>query len=545
MGITDPGKNCSNAGIFLLACLLPLCLFGQIEKWVSCYNGPGNGADICSAVARGADGSIYAAGRIKGDDFSDFGVIGLDKDSGDTNWVYLYDGPGNGHDEGWSIICGADGNIYATGVSAEVLAGDLIVISLDTAGGVRWRSTYDGPGSAYDEGRTIVYGMNGDLYIAGRSTGNNGNHDIVAISFDKDTGDTNWVYRYDGPGAWHDWTSAMIQGEDRYLYIAGVSAGSSGTFDFTVIKLDTTGQERWVYEYDGPDGSSDCAYSIVYGQDGNLYAAGLSTGIGTYYDFTVVSLDTAGGERWVYRYATDTTDCAWSIVQGLDGNIYAAGFNACFYPTVISLGTSGAERWFYAFPGSGLGESWFWSIIRGIDGNLYAGGWVNCTGAETDFLVVSLDQSGGDNWAYCYNGPGSADDRIYSIAQSSDGNLYLGGLSDGGATNYDFTVMSLSPATAIEEEFSRNASAMPAFFTPTFFQGEIRLEFTNNQTVAGPLDIIVYDILGRVVLKRNYAEIGTTVLLDDFRLESLGAGVYFLAVLSGDKNLGRVKLVKR
>lgn len=48
--------------------------------------------------------------------------------------------------------------------------------------------------------------------------------------------------------------------------------------------------ENWVYRYHGPGNYDDMAYSLAYGADGNIYAAGYSDGGSTYYDFTVVSL---------------------------------------------------------------------------------------------------------------------------------------------------------------------------------------------------------------------------------------------------------------
>ncbi len=53
--------------------------------------------------------------------------------------------------------------------------------------------------------------------------------------------------------------------------------------------------ERWVYRYNGPGSSYDWANSLVYGADGNIYAAGGSYGIGTYDDFTVISLNPVVG----------------------------------------------------------------------------------------------------------------------------------------------------------------------------------------------------------------------------------------------------------
>ncbi len=53
--------------------------------------------------------------------------------------------------------------------------------------------------------------------------------------------------------------------------------------------------ERWVYRYNGPGDTVDCASSLIYGADGNIHSAGYSTGSGTYEDFTVISLNPAIG----------------------------------------------------------------------------------------------------------------------------------------------------------------------------------------------------------------------------------------------------------
>jgi hypothetical protein len=154
-----------------------------------------------------------------------------------------------------------------------------------------------------------------------------------------------WVYRYNGPGYGGDIANSLVYGADGNIYVAGWGYGSDTTYDFTVISLTSTGTERWVYRYNGPANESwDYAYSLVYGADGNIYIAGYSVGSGTFYDFTVISLSSTGAQRWVYQYngPGNGWDEAYSLVYGADGNVYAAGFSygsgSTYYGfTVISL----------------------------------------------------------------------------------------------------------------------------------------------------------------------------------------------------------------
>jgi hypothetical protein len=53
--------------------------------------------------------------------------------------------------------------------------------------------------------------------------------------------------------------------------------------------------QNWVYRYNGPGNAEDWASPICYGSDGNIYAAGFSSGSGTDFDFTVISLNPQTG----------------------------------------------------------------------------------------------------------------------------------------------------------------------------------------------------------------------------------------------------------
>ena len=63
------------------------------------------------------------------------------------------------------------------------------------------------------------------------------------------------------------------------------------------ISLTTSGDTNWVYRYNGTGYDDDQANSVVYGSDGNIYAAGITRGSGTSADFTVISLGITGVEE--------------------------------------------------------------------------------------------------------------------------------------------------------------------------------------------------------------------------------------------------------
>jgi hypothetical protein len=275
-------------------------------------------------------------------------------------------------------------------------------MSLSDSGLERWVYRYNGPADGDDWAYSVAAGLDGNLYAAGWSRGIGTMSDFTVVSL-SDSGVERWVYRNDGPGSDWDFALSIAAGPDGDLYVAGGIEDTMPGSDFAVVSLSDSGVENWIYKYNGPGNSSDEAHSIIVGSDGNIYAAGLSEGIGTNYDFTVVSLSDLGVERWVYRY-------------------------------------------------NGPGNNWDWaqSITMGLDGNVYAAGFSEGSGTSRDFIVVSLTESGAERWVYRYDGPASSSDEATSIAAGLDGNIYAAGSSIGNGTSDDFTVLSLTSSVGAD-----------------------------------------------------------------------------------------------
>jgi uncharacterized delta-60 repeat protein len=436
--------------IIIILLLLPLGLHGQIENWVYHYDGSGDGSDKAWSIVYGQDGNIYAAGCAYGStSLRDLTVISLTSD-GDTNWIYCYNGPNNTFDEAWSIDYGQDGNIYAAGYSFGIgTSNDFTVISLASTGDTNWTYRYNGSGSSYDIAYSVVYGQDGNIYAAGYSHGSGSACDFTVISL-ASTGDTNWTYRYNGSGNSFNVALSIVYGQDGNIYAAGYSTDSVTSRDFTVISLTSNGDTNWTYCYNGPGDSHDEAWSIDYGQDDIIYAAGYSRGVGLDNDFTVISLASTGDTNWTYRHngSADGADYANSIVCGHDGNIYTAGvisnINTAEDFAVVSLTNHGSENWVYTYDGPAP----FYpidkanSVVYGLDGNIYAAGYSMDYVTTMDFTVISLTSAGDENWIYRYTGPQDSDDEANSIVYGQDGNIYASGFIyvDFGS---DFAVISL------------------------------------------------------------------------------------------------------
>jgi len=519
----------------------------QIERWVYRTCGFGTGVDYGEAIIYGTDGNIYATGTMYGENTDqDFVIISLTL-LGNERWLYTYNGPGNNWDYGLSLTYGLDGNIYACGCSYDS-SGDFTVISLTPLANERWVYRFNGSGNFNDFANSIAYGLDGKIYVAGRSVGSGTSYDLTIICLDT-AGNEQWRYLYNGTGNSNDIASSIVYGLDGNIYAAGSTTNSGTGIDFTIISLTTSGDERWLYTFNGPENGTEGAAAIAYGLDGNIYAAGqcFNSGTGGADYFTVISLTSSGNERWVYRYDNpqgNYYDGASSLVYALDGNIYAAGESygsgSSRDITVISFTPSGNERWVYQYNGPGNFWDWANSIVYGIDHYIYVAGRSYGLGTGFDFTVIKLDTLGNGHWIYRYDGPANDQDEAYSITYGTDSDLYVAGYSEGISTYFDFTVISLDPTTGINEK----QTTLPLFvaYFP-LFQNKIILKF--NQYLQSPLEISLYNVYGAQVLEKVVSgNISNTLILEDKKFTELTPGVYFLTVSSGYRNFGKVKLIK-
>jgi hypothetical protein len=192
-----------------------------------------------------------------------------------------------------------------------IVAQGFTVICVDNVGSERWIFRTQGTGVVDEAVHSIVYGLDGNLYATGYSY----LLDFAIISIDT-AGTQRWKY-LKGQAGLNDRALDGVYGSDGNIYSVGFLESNSTGYDFTVIGLDTTGTESWVYRYNGSGSGSDKAFSITYGLDHNLYIAGCSYDSMTGLDFTVISLDTTtshvGEDKAI---PTDNNDFGGTIFSG-------------------------------------------------------------------------------------------------------------------------------------------------------------------------------------------------------------------------------------
>jgi hypothetical protein len=283
------------------------------------------------------------------------------------------------------------------------------------------------------------------------------------------------------------------------------------------MSLSAAGDTNWTYCYDGGQ-SYDAAFSLVYGLDNNVYAAGYSTGGSGDWYFTVISLGCIGSENWTYTYSGDLYEWngARAITYGADSNIYVAG--RCSWASsgndfvVLSLNAAGDTNWTYRLQGSMDFDDDAEAIVYGSDGNIYAAGTIVDAMSARDFAVVSLDENGTENWVYTYTAaPTYWWDEAYAITYGLDDKVYAAGYSidSTSISLWDFTVISLDPVTGIEETktIPEQVVRLEAIPNPFTYTTDIRCQITDNRQEC---ELKIYDIAGCLVadLSRRLSGVG-------------------------------------
>lgn len=520
--------------VLLLSFLSTIC-FGQIERWVYRYGGIGT--DEAYSLVYGADGNLYAAGASWSNSTgNDFTVISL-SNSGTERWVYKYNGLLNYNDQASTIVYG-NGDIYVGGSSyGSDTINHLTVISLTPDGTERWIYKFHSPTTIDGYANQIIYAPDGNIYVVGAIKKINTGYDIIVISL-TEGGAQRWVYTYTGPSQWQDCGNSIIYGVDSNIYIAGFITNYSEVF--TVISLTNSGTFRWMYQYSY---WSD-ALCLGCGPDSNLYAIGnfLYGGQIVYSTPLAISLNNSGIERWVY---TSTTSPASSTsgVLGADGNIYLAGSYGWDIPFLLveSVSDSGDFRWRYIDTTWGYAKS----IIYGNDGNIYACGLTSDTwqGGETYFTVVSLTNLGAQRWMYRKNlAPESYWDIANSIVYGLDGNIYAAGQTVDNITGGDFTVISLNP-TGIEEDKVNSAiknRGLKLDVLPNIITRNALIHYALEKREH--ISLAVYDIGGRKVAQIADGIFKSGIYAHNLDASNLSSGIYFL-VLEGEKETKTQKIL--
>ncbi|NMH28496.1 T9SS type A sorting domain-containing protein [Flavobacterium silvaticum] len=338
---------------------------------------------------------------------------------------------------------------------------------------VRWEKSYGGDNAEYlfdaipsaDYG-FILAGSSASGKTGNKTQINQGDLDYWVWKMDEH-GELDWQKSFGGSGM--DMLRSIRTTLDGGFILAGSSDSpkgqdkkedSRGEKDYWIIKLDAGGGEQWQKTIGGVSGddlvaiepTKDGGYllggssesDVKYSKDNDIIGEKHENSRGSL-DYWIIKLDAKGTIIWQKTYGgqfADNLRClsitsdGGAIIGGysnspISGDKTAQGFGLGDY-WIIKINKDGLIEWQKCFGGEA--DDQLFSIIQTEDGDYIAGGnsFSSASGNKTsscrngsDFWIVKMDPDGNSLWQQSYDF-GKAD-ILTSIIENKDGTLLIGG----------------------------------------------------------------------------------------------------------------------
>lgn len=265
------------------------------QQWAVRYNGPGNSDDIVSSMIFDPAGFIFVTGMSIGSGtLEDIATVKYNS-SGSEVWASRFNGAANNSDESASIALDGLGNIIVTGKSksgsqpsnAEISNYDIVTLKINSSGIQQWASLYNGAGNGDDEGSYVVTDNSGNIYVTGSGKGLTSDLDYVSIKYNS-SGAQQWVSLYNGTSNKIDRASSLVIDPSGNLFVTGSCDDIGTNLNYCTIKYNNLGQQKWVKKYNYIDNDTDKASTVKVDTQGNVFVTGLSKGLQSNKDFTTI-----------------------------------------------------------------------------------------------------------------------------------------------------------------------------------------------------------------------------------------------------------------
>ena len=563
------------AAAALVAAVLAASAAGQVPNaWYAINTGHGgNGYDEAKAVAVDTQGNVYVTGTIGNVPSGptccngDLIVVKYDK-NGAQLWGMGYDGSAHGNDIGNSIALDHAGNVYVAGAATGAGTGlDIVVAKFDPAGNAKWLKLYNGPGNGDDylDTHSLVVDRFGHVTVAGFSQGTGTGFDFVTIQYDADTGNRNWVARYNGPGGTNDKGRAIAEDVFGNVYVTGYSnSGGDYTARYATVKYDPNGQQQWVARTPATGSGLDYPYEVALDRAGNVFVTGITyTGAtlgqappelcGT--DLLTVKYSPAGQPLWSKTYdgpahcddllpviAVDASGNAY-VAASSDGTGQTPGSNPPInigqdFVTIKYAGSTGAELWIRRYTSTGNvtdPNDSVADIALDLYGDLYVAGTSAKEGDDFDVVTLKYGSDGSQLFESRFERPSR--EGADAIAVDRNRNFYVAGWTYSGATtDLDMltvknTIQSREPGPVFDWSPEDPVEGQTIQFldqssnSPTAWEWDFNHDGITDSTQQNPTHIFIHPGAYDVTLKASNA-FGSQTITETVVVESLTKAPY-------------------
>ena len=265
-----------------------------------------------------------------------------------------------------------------------------------------------------------------------------------------------WVARYFGTGSTSNLNSSVVLDKLGNIYVGGVTHTASNGDDYLVIKYSSSGNQQWIRTYNGPGNNQDFITSIALDDSDNVYVTG--TSVGAEFDFATIKYNSSGIQKWVSRYIgpNDAEGGGTEIAYDNPGIIYVLGNSGLITNGSDAIlikynAQTGDTVWVRRFHETGFWgnyEEQGYSICLGHHGDEYITGssyWNHGPPFE-DFLTLKYDSEGTLIWVKKYNGIGNSVDIGRAVYLDNTGNVIVTGYTTDNNYNVAYGTIKYSPA---------------------------------------------------------------------------------------------------
>ncbi|MGD0604287.1 MAG: PQQ-binding-like beta-propeller repeat protein, partial [Streptosporangiaceae bacterium] len=351
-------------------------------------------------------------------------------------WAARYDNPGNGG--ATSVAVSPDANTaFVTGYITVGAAEDYSTVAYNEVTGAQlWAARYNDPGHTFDKAYSVAVSPDGKaVFVTGASLTTAGGENYATVAYSAATGAQLWAARYDGPSNNGAAAQVAVSPNGTAVFVTGSSLGTPTGEDYaTVAYSAATGTQLWAARYNGFGSGGNYASSVAVSPNGTaVFVTGTSLGTNDGYDYATVAYSAAtGAQLWVNRYdgASNGDRGANSVAVSagtvfVTGSSYGGSTANYDYATVAYSAATGAQLWVKRYDGPGSGDDRAYSVaVSPSGGTVFITGYTDTTSTSAgyDYTTIAYNAAtGAQLWLTRYNGSSSFTDEAFSVAVSPNG----------------------------------------------------------------------------------------------------------------------------
>ena len=432
---------------------------------------------------------------------------------------------------------------------------DIITIKYDSDGNEKWVNIFNGTSNSYDGGTTIAVDDSGNCYVGGYAENSGAQQDFILLKYNSSRNEL-WHQIYSGTGSGNDVVLSMTMDDSSFIYLTGRSVGVEQSDDYTTIKYNSSGEQRWVARYnDSAVNWGETPRSINGLRILGMCMSVVGEPMNALGDILTIKYNSNGIQQWIKRYYGPSAggEGAYSIALDDLGNVYVGGsVNGPYWGqgesdadfTTVKYDTDGNELWVATYNGPATEANWDWILAMKVtlSGDVYVTGWSEGLNTGLDVVTIAYDSAGNQQWLERYDGGIGSSDQAYAMAVDLQGNIYVAGFGvlDPSFTS-DMLTIKYSPEPVSVQQTN---SDIPDNFLlmqnyPNPFNPSTRIQFSIPSIIASEtkqaqlVTLKIYDVLGNEVSTLVNEEKPAGSYEVEFNALDLSSGIYFYKLQAG------------